>query len=323
MNIKDIIYLPRNDRQALLAILFVMAVSLAFVFLLGNSNTETDQKTIDSTQTALIQQATEKEPVYYHEGTQLKEAFPFDPNTADSIQLKRLGLRTWQIRSILRYRSKGGVYSRPEDFARVYGMTKKQYEVLAPFIRIGEDYRPASDYYGNETYYRNRYQRKHDDITSSESYQQNSSINETRKDKEKLYSYPHKLKAGQHICLNSADTTELMRIPGIGSYYAKSIIKYREQLGGFANKEQLQEIDGFPETALAFITINQELIQKLNINKLSLSQLRKHPYLNFYQAKEICDYRRQRGPIKNIQELKLLKDFPPDEIERLMPYIAF
>ena len=58
-------------------------------------------------------------------------------------------------------------------------------------------------------------------------------------------------------------------------------------------------------------------------NKLTLNQLRNHPYLNFYQAKEICDYRRQRGPIKSLNELKLLKDFPPDEIERLKPYICF
>lgn len=114
-----------------------------------------------------------------------------------------------------------------------------------------------------------------------------------------------------------------MKIPGIGSYYAKSITRYREQLGGFASINQLKEIDGLPEEALSFIKITPGEVRKLNINSLSLNQLRRHPYLNFYQAKEICDYRRLRGPFKSLEELKLLKNFPPAEIERLKPYIIF
>ena len=67
------------------------------------------------------------------------------------------------------------------------------------------------------------------------------------------------------------------------------IIRYRDRLGGFAAAEQLNEIEGIPESALAFIHIDANHIHKLDINKLNLNQLRQHPYLNFYQAKEICD----------------------------------
>ena len=185
---------------------------------------------------------------------------------------------------------------------------------MAPFIRIADDYKPASDFYRNESYHQQkRYNRP--DITAT--------TRSTTPENEKVYSYPHKLNPGQHININTADTTELQKIPGIGSYYAKMIIRYRDRLGGFAAAEQLNEIDGIPESALAFIHIDANHIHKLDINKLNLNQLRKHPYLNFYQAKEICDYRRQRGPIKSLEELKLLKDFPPAEIERLTPYISF
>ena len=33
---------------------------------------------------------------------------PFDPNTADSITLRQLGLRPWQIRNLLKYRAANG-----------------------------------------------------------------------------------------------------------------------------------------------------------------------------------------------------------------------
>ena len=302
-----------------------MTVSITLVVLIGNCNSsETADKAIDSTQNILIEQATEQNPLYYHDESQVREVFPFDPNTASSSQLKRLGLQTWQIKSILKYRAKGGVYQRPSDFARVYGITKRQYEALAPFIRIADEYRPASDFYGNEPYARRRanyYQHGDNGASPYESSSDDKSL--VDRSNGKVYSYPQKLKAGQHISINSADTTELMKIPGIGSYYAKSIIKYRDRLGGYANAEQLLEIEGFPEAALSFISIDKEHIKKLDVNNLSLNQLRKHPYLNFYQAKEICDYRRMRGPLKSLQDLRLLKDFPPDEIERLQPYINF
>lgn len=78
------------------------------------------------------------------------ELFPFDPNTASAEDFERLGLESWQARSIIRFREKGGIFSRPSDFARVYGITKKTYEVLLPFIQIADDYKPAADFYGKK-----------------------------------------------------------------------------------------------------------------------------------------------------------------------------
>lgn len=258
------------------------------------------------------------------------ELFPFDPNTASAEDFERLGLESWQARNIIHFREKGGIFSRPSDFARVYGITKRTYEVLLPFIQIADDYKPAADFYGKEgygrggrhytPYYNNReerYRRYAQDNTSP------SEGKAEDKTETKVYSYPHKLRANEHIEINGADTTLLMKIPGIGSYYASRIVRYRERLGGFASAQQLEEIDGLPESAIAYIKIDYQQIRKMNLNKLTLNQLKKHPYLNFYQAKEICDYRRLKGPLHSIEDLKLLKDFPPDEIDRLKPYICF
>ena len=65
---------------------------------------------------------------------------PFNPNTTDSATFRQLGLPAWMARNILRYREKGGVFRRAEDFRKIYGLTEKQYNTLRPYIHI-----PATD----------------------------------------------------------------------------------------------------------------------------------------------------------------------------------
>lgn len=322
LHLKDLFYLQRNDRQAAIFLLGIFIVCITLVILVGNSSNVSFCNHAKKQAKAQPQKdVSEKKPLFYKVDGVPHELFPFDPNTADSTQLLKLGLQAWQVRSIYKYRAKGGIFRQPSDFARLYGLTKKQYEVLAPYIIIGEDYRPASDYYGKNETSSSAGKVYHRTLNASGYH---ISDNTTAASKEqKIYSYPQKLRAGEHISANSADTTEWMKIPGIGNYFAKSIIRYRDRLGGFASPTQLLEIEGVPESALAYIHINENEVKKLNINQLSLNQLRQHPYINFYQAKEICEYRRLKGPIHNLQELKLLKNFPPDEIERLKPYISF
>ncbi len=49
------------------------------------------------------------------------------------------------------------------------------------------------------------------------------------------------------IELNSADTTELKKLRGIGSKLSQRIVKYRTKLGGFSSKEQLKAVYGLSE----------------------------------------------------------------------------
>ena len=219
------------------------------------------------------------------------EEFPFDPNTADSTQLLRLGLHPFQVRSIYRYRARGGVFRSKRDFAQLYGLTKKDYLRLEPYIRISDDYQAASTLFPKE---------ERDTLR-----------------------YPAKLKNGEHIVLNTADTTQLMKVPGIGSYYAKEIVRHGKWIGGYVSVDQLDEIDGFPQTAKQYFIVDHPTPQRLNINRLSLKQLRNHPYINYYQAKAIVDYRRLHGDIKSLQDLRFSKDFTEGAIRRLEPYIEY
>ncbi|MBR6852466.1 MAG: helix-hairpin-helix domain-containing protein, partial [Prevotella sp.] len=138
-----------------------------------------------------------------------------------------------------------------------------------------------------------------------------------------IYQRPAKIKETEHIVLNTADTTSLITIPGIGPYYARKIVQYGNRLGGYVSVDQLDEIDDFPTEAKKYLVINNPSPRKLNINQLSLNELKRHPYINFYQAKAITDYRRLHGAIKSLNDLRLLKDFTPEVIKRLTPYVAY
>ena len=134
--------------------------------------------------------------------------------------------------------------------------------------------------------------------------------------------YPAKLQLSQTIDLNTADTALLKRVPGIGSYFAREIAHYRQRLGGFYSADQLLEIDDFPEKALSYFVVHDKPA-KIAVNRLTLNQLKRHPYINYYQAKAITDYRRLRGPLKSLADLRLLKDFTPEDMERLSHYVEF
>jgi DNA uptake protein ComE-like DNA-binding protein len=233
-----------------------------------------------------------------------------------------LGLQPWQVRSIYRYRSKGGVFREPSDFARLYGLTQKQYRELLPYIRISADYRPAAELVGprgKSGFYASSAGK--DEAPTVDGRSVAADRNEATAPAR--IGYPVKLKAGEHVDLNLADTTALKQVPGIGSYYARRIASYGKQLGGYVSAEQLLEIEGFPEDALPYFQVSTGNIHKLNVNTLSLSKLRQHPYLNFYQARAICDYRRLKGPLHSLDDLKMLPEFPADVIARLRPYVSF
>lgn len=234
--------------------------------------------------------------IYYNVEEQKAERFAFDPNTADSIQLLRLGLRPFIVRNIYKYRAKGGRFRKPEDFARMYGLGKEEYKSLAPYIKISSDYQPSS-----------------------------SLISETEKSstpKDSLR-YPVKLSVGEHIALNTADTTMLKRVPGIGSGYARAIVNYRNRLGGYVDVNQLLDIKGIPPEALQYIVLGNSDVKKLDVNHLSLNQLKQHPYLNFYQARALVESRRLHGPLRSAADLRLISDFTEADIKRLIPYLQF
>ena len=165
---------------------------------------------------------------------------------------------------------------------------------------------------------------------ASEPYRSNvrrSPQNDSTKQKEflpkKEYVKAFKYPEGTLVDVNSADTVELKKIPGIGSGIAGSIVRYRERLGGFYSLSQLEEVKHVTPDLLKWFKLENDSVRKVDINKVGLDKLRAHPYLNFYQAKVIVEHRRKKGPIKSLSQLALYEEFTEKDLNRLSAYISF
>jgi len=128
------------------------------------------------------------------------------------------------------------------------------------------------------------------------------------------------------INLNTADTTEFMKIYGIGAFYAKQIIRYREKLGGYLIKEQLFEVWKMTPEAYDKIKdhvfISEKDVKRININSVTIEELKVHPYLKWNQANSIVKMRMQRNGFKNIEELKESVLIDSETYEKLFPYLS-
>lgn len=307
MRFRDFHYVRRSDRRVIFFLLAVfIIVSLALLVFHGKEKMYTASGDDDSATVGwrdyrhgYYDYRRGKGNKYYAVRGRSVSRFPFDPNTADSTELLALGLEPWQVRNIYKYRAKGGVFRKKEDFGRVYGLTNRQYRDLAPLIRIGSDYQP----YTSRGYQNVPYGEAPDSVPGRR--------------------FTAKLRKGERIDLNDADTVLLLKVPGIGPYFARQIVHNRKMLGGFYSVRQLLEIQDMPEEALPYFEVNPAKVHRLNVNKLSLVELRRHPYINYYQAKAIVDYRRLYGEIHDMGQLKLMKYFTPDDFERLRHYIEY
>lgn len=297
---KDFFYFTKTERtgfyvlSVLILIAFAFYIAIPYIIPQKQSNEQISEKAYND----FISSVHERDKNwnyndYYISKKQQIILAPFDPNTADSITFIRLGLRPYIARNILHYRAKGGKFRTPDSFAKVYGLSPEQYKLLKPYIIIGESFLKKADSLHRFT--------------------------KTERDTLKYYKYPE----GTIVSLDEADTTELKKIPGIGIGTAKRIIAYRQQLGGFYKVNQLQEISHLSADLNKWFFIRKEPIHRINLNKFSIERLTSHPYINFYQAKVIVEYRKKKGAIKSLKELSLYEEFTSKDMERLAPYVCF
>lgn len=306
---RDWFTFSRQDRRAifLLAVLIVLVMALLCTKPLWHSAQTTPLSAADSVAIAHLQPEAPQPIVQI-------AMHPFNPNTADSLELLSVGLPPHVARNILRYRKAGGSFRRPDDLARIYGLHDTTFVRVKPYIAIPSE-RPVER--TSETH-RAEMQPVEQPLVIAEP------LDTPRREHPYAEYMRAKHKPGEFVDLNRADTTELMRIPGIGPVYARMIVEYRQRLGGFHSVAQLHELDAaLPNDLGDWVHVSAPATEKLRVNSLSVTQLRSHPYLTFYQAKAIVDLRKREGNIRSARQFLFLDEFTEADIERLQPYLSF
>jgi DNA uptake protein ComE-like DNA-binding protein len=143
---------------------------------------------------------------------------------------------------------------------------------------------------------------------------------------ERSFNY-NKIKPGEIIELNTADSAKLTELKGIGPSAALRILRYRNRLGGFYRKEQLKEIYGIDSLEYGDIqkqvSANPGLVKRININSISFEQLRIFPYLNYKQVNAIIQFRVQHGNYNSIADIKNIAILDEVILRKIEPYLAF
>lgn len=239
----------------------------------------------------------------------------FDPNRAGETELLAMGLDRFVVSNILKYREKGGRFLCPGDLKKIYGLKAEDFELLEPFIliRSGQEDIQGTDevvrFDSAEIRGKKRFVLS--EVVPGDAPRNDSGLS---------------CFSGSMIDLNQADSSDLIRLPGIGPVLSGRIIKYRELLGGYWRKEQLLEVyqltpESFDRISRMVVTDTRN-IHQINVNSLRADSLPYHPYVSKYQFLAIIKYRDLDGRIERIVEIEENKLLPPEVYEKMKPYLT-
>jgi len=227
------------------------------------------------------------------------QRFRFDPNTISNDSFQLLGFPAWQAKSLLRYRGDRPVtFRRATDLRRVKSLDSTLVEAVLELI----DLAPST--------------------AAAPAAAPGKSAAPT------TYSYVQKPPppAPNSFDINAADTTAWRSLPGIGSYRARRIVRFRDALGGFASVEQVGTTRGLPDSTFQevrkYLTAGK-IYRPLAINRATYNELKKHPYINRNLANSIVKNREKFGRFNGPEDLRRLRLITEENLPRLLPYFSF
>lgn len=293
----------RNGIIVLLVIIVVLLLSPNFLYLFKNDK-KTDFSKFEKEINEFEHSLKIKDEYYSTTDNNSKfephSLFYFDPNNTNDKEWKLLGLNEKLINTINNYISKGGKFYKKQDLKKIYGLSPEQYKVLEPYIRIPDTY--------NKNVYSLTKNNSNDYFVPHINYVRDKSANETLR-----------------IEINSADTSCFKKLKGIGSVFARRIVKYREFVGGFVNKNQLLEVYGINEETFEnieqYLLVDTLKVHKININTDTFEQINKHPYLNYSDTKALVNYRNVMGKFSSVKDILTYKLIPEKSYNKVKQYL--
>ena len=134
------------------------------------------------------------------------------------------------------------------------------------------------------------------------------------------------LKYSEKKDLNTVDVEDLVLVSGIGETLANRIVKYRSDLGGFVNTNQLKDVYGLTSEVIdrleELIALKTPLnIEKQDINTISVLELSELPYFGYEMSRSIVNFIKLREEISNFEELSKIEGFPSYKLDRIQLYL--
>lgn len=233
----------------------------------------------------------------------------FNPNDYSLEQWQSTGLSKKQAQSILNYLKSGATLRIKSDLKKLYVVDDELYQVLEPMVDLPERIEKVT----TET------QNYRKDEAPKTSYSQKDTSTWKKSNNKKV-------KEVKPVSVNTATAWDLKSIPGIGPYFAKEIIKKRDEYGGLISLDQLFDIYKLDKEKLdeisPYLIIDKTKIEPININLATQKEMSKHPLIDYNVAKSIVFHRENYGKFKRIDEVLLTPYIDRDDFERLKLYLT-
>ncbi len=326
---KDFFYYSRNEQKGIVVLLILVAtvivVRIILPFLILKPDITEDQQ-------QFLNQVDELNHALKEKNIRKDSLFSFNPNTVSRQEMVLLGFNSFQIKSLMGYRSKVGKLYSLEDLQNVYGVDSSFVNKYSAYIFF-EKVKPREEQkqIRNDLNWIN-FNKESEEFWKSNIYSVEirdsiktylqfnyiikslPSYKVSEYNDEKLFAWlkqNSKVKYQKQVSvlqieLNSTDALELTKINGIGKVLSNRIIKYRKLLGGYINIKQIKEVYGisdelYEEVKTRFF-VDTLVVHKIDLLNSTISEVCKHPYFNYKQTVELKNLLRKGVNLLNIHE---------------------
>ena len=221
--------------------------------------------------------------------TSQKELFSFDPNTISNDSLKLLNIPPRLASSIVGYRKAGGTFRTVEKLKTSPGITDSIYRAIAPYVKIDSSYQLKKKSW-----------------------------------KPKVYASENSLM--EPINLNTADSSELVKIKGIGPVRAKVLIERRENIGGYHHIYQLYDglysIDTSVVEQISKYLYVDDSYQRIELQATDKWALNRNYYFNTNMATTAVNYFKHRDQKNDLDDFIANSPLSQEKWEKVKPYLT-
>jgi competence protein ComEA len=305
--VKDLLSLHAGERRGSVLLMLIMVLLMGWVVFEQwvRQPAEADLAAIEREMEAWLAEIRAKEV----EVAVQADPFPFDPNILEREGWLALGLSERQVDGLERYTAKGGRFRVKSDLARMYTISPEAYQRLEPFIQL-PDSLPRRERQAPQREQKKEWPERGAVIAGTSN------------------TYPERTPRIAKVEVNTADSADLVALPGIGPAFARGILKYRESLGGYHGMHQLAEVYVLKDKPDALermeqlLDVDPSMVRRIPINTCTVEELAAHPYIRWQLAKPLFAYRQQHGPFATVEDIRGCHLIDEEVFRKLAPYLT-